>query len=31
MPENWKKIATGAFLRVDIPKICQKYNITDRR
>ena len=29
-PENWKKIATGAFLRIDIPKICKKYNINDK-
>jgi len=28
--ENWKKIGTGAFLRVDIPKICEQYNITDK-
>jgi hypothetical protein len=26
-PDCWKNTASGAFLRVDIPKICEKYNI----
>ena len=28
-PEDWKNIASGAFLRIDIPKVCEQLNITD--
>jgi hypothetical protein len=28
--DGWKKIGTGAFLRIDIPQICKKHNIKDK-